>query len=79
MVGKRYLSLDTNGYFNPTGSVSYKDIENILSRIFLRDVKWREVGNKMLTEKYTRSTGLTDTNAKITKAEVVYMLIYYYK
>lgn len=79
MVGKRYLALDAYGNFNPTGPVTYKDIEGILSRIFLRDVKWREVGNKMLTEKFTRSAGLTDTNSKITKAEVVYMLIYYYK
>ncbi|OJV66868.1 MAG: hypothetical protein BGO41_05490 [Clostridiales bacterium 38-18] len=78
-VGKRYFSLDANSNFNPSGSVTYKDVENMLSRMFLRDIKWREVGNKMLTEKFTKSVGLTDINAKITKAEAVYMLIYFFK
>ena len=78
MVGKRYLTLDANGNFNPSQTVSYTEVENMLSKMFLRDVKWTEVSNKMLMEKYTRSTGATNRGAAITKAEIAYMLINYF-
>ncbi len=79
VVSKRYLTLDSKGNFNPSASISYKEVEQMLSGIFLRDVKWSEIGNKMLTEKFTRSMGLTNINAPVNKAEAAFMLIYYFK
>ena len=79
MVGKRYLTLDSSSNFNPNQTVSYHEIENMLSKMFLRNMSWKEVSNKMLMEKFARSQGASDINAAITKAEVAYMITVFFR
>ncbi len=79
VVGKRYFKLDSKGAFNPNQTVTYAEVEEILSMMFLRTVKWSEVSGKMMTEKFTRSAGIANKNATLTKAEAAYMLYMYIK
>lgn len=79
MVNKGYMKLDAKGNFNASGEVSYADAEHMLSVMFTRNVKWTEVSNKMMTEKFVRSVGATNTSASMTKAEAAYMLTVFYK
>lgn len=79
MVGKRYMKLDAKGAFNPSANVTYTETESILSNMFLRNVSWSEISNKMLVEKYARSVGATNRAAFLTKAEAAYMMIVFYK
>ncbi|MCA0386461.1 MAG: hypothetical protein LCH34_12775 [Firmicutes bacterium] len=79
MVGKRYMTLDAQGRFNPGAMVSYADLEYTMSMIFTRTVNWSEVSSKMLTEKFTKSPGTTNKAAYMTKAEAAYMLIYFFR
>ncbi|GAB6108754.1 S-layer homology domain-containing protein [Fusibacter bizertensis] len=79
MIGKRYLTLDSNGNFNPTLPVSYSEVETMLSKMFLRNVSWKEISNKMLMEKYARSSGALNTSESITKAEVAYMITVFFR
>lgn len=79
MVGKKYLALDAKGNFNPNQTVTYRDVENMLSKMFLRDVSWNEVSKSMLMDKFTRSIGTTNKDAAMTKAEAAYMLLYYFQ
>jgi len=74
MVGKKYMTLDAKGNFNPNSTFTYADFEYTFSMMFLRDVKWTEVSSKMLTEKFTRSPGATNKAATMTKAEAAYAL-----
>ncbi len=79
MVGKRYLMLDSNANFNPNQTITYSEIENMLSKMFLRNVSWKEISNKMLMDKFARSAGATNTSAFITKAEVAYMITVFFR
>ena len=79
MVGKRYMKLDAKGAFNPSGTITYAETEVVLSNMFLRNVSWSEVSNRMLTEKFARSAGATNKAASLTKAEAAYMMIVFYK
>lgn len=79
VVGKRFFKLDAKGAFNPSQTVSYAEVEEILSMMFLRTVKWSEVSGKMMTEKFTRSAGITNKDAALTKAEAAYMLYMFIK
>lgn len=79
VVGKRYMKLDASGSFNPSQRVTYAEVEEILGMMFLRTVSWTEVSGKMLTEKFTRSAGISNKNAVLTKAEAAYMLYMFVK
>ncbi len=79
MVGKKYMTLDSKGNFNPNSTVSYLQVEEIFGSILLRDVKWSEISSKMLTEKFAKSQGIVDKNAALTKAEAAYMMVVFYK
>ena len=79
MINKGYMKLDANGNFNPSGEVSYADAERTLGSMLTRTVNWSEVSDKMMTEKYTRSVGATNTSASMTRAEAAYMLAVFFK
>lgn len=79
MVNKGYMKLDASGNFNPSGLVTYSDVEHMLSVMYTRSFKWSEISDKMLTEKFTRSAGATNLNANVTKAETAFMLISVFK
>lgn len=79
MVNKGYMKLDASGNFNPSGLVTYADVEHMLSVMYTRSFKWSEISDKMLTEKFTRSAGATNVYANVTKAETAFMLISVFK
>lgn len=79
MVGKKYLALDAKKNFNMNNTVSYAEMESMFSMMFLRDVKWAEIANKMLNEKFTKSPGTTNKWGAITKAEAAYSIYVFLK
>ena len=79
MVGKKYLALDAKKNFTLNNTVSYAEMESMFSMMFLRDVKWTEIANKMLNEKFTKSPGTTNKWGAITKAEAAYAIYVFLK
>lgn len=64
-----------DGTFKPNDPISYKEIQIIMGRV-LNDsnFSWSKISTEMLYDRKVRSKGINDLNAKITRAEVVYML-----
>lgn len=79
MVGKGYMKLDSKAAFNMKSNVTYTQFESMLSMMFTRTFSWDEIANKMKTEKYKESEGLTKKSALMTKAEVAYALYTLFK
>ena len=81
---EKYISYSlTNGYiigypdryFRPNNSITYKEVDYIMSRV-LKDptFKWEKYAEKMQYEKKTRSSSYNSYNNYITRAEFSYML-----
>ncbi len=77
VIGRAYMKLDADGKFNPDETVSYKEVEEIMSSILMDDFKWEDVANKMLRDKYKRSRGSESLSRPIFRDEFAYIMYLY--
>lgn len=74
VVSRKYMSLDANGAFNPSATISYMELEKVMGMVLSRTFNWNDIASKMMYEKFARSAGGMDKNEMVTKAEAAYML-----
>jgi hypothetical protein len=79
MVSKKYMNIDSLGNFNPNSTVSYIDFETIVSRIQFTSVDWKFISDKMLYERFTKSSGATNQSLPMNKAEAVYGIYEFFR
>jgi hypothetical protein len=72
VTGKGYMTLEADGTFDLSSELTYSELENTFSKMFVRTFNWQEVAVPMLYEAYTRSAGSTDKSAAVTRAEAAY-------
>ena len=77
VIERAYMKLDADGKFNPDETVSYKEVEEIMSSILMADFKWEDVASKMLHDKYKRSRGSESLLRPIFRDEFAYIMYLY--
>lgn len=77
VLNKAYMTLDAEGKFNPNNTVTYQEVESIMSSILVRAFSWNEIADKMLREKYKRSRGAESLSRPIFRDEFAYIMYLY--
>ncbi|GAU79407.1 S-layer homology domain-containing protein [Fusibacter sp. 3D3] len=77
VLERGYMKLGADGKFNPNDTVTYKEVESIMSSILAIDFKWKDIASKMLLEKYKRSRGTESLLRPIFRDEFAYVLYLY--
>lgn len=74
-MDKGYINGYSDNTFRPNASISYKEIEIIMSRVLdSPDFKWYNTSAKMMYDKQKKSNSYNSINNFATRAEIVYML-----
>ena len=74
-IKEGFLSISKDNRFNPNDSISYKELEKIINKVYgNKDFTWNRVSDKMATIKDKRCNSIDSMNNKVTRAEFSYML-----
>ncbi|MCK9216714.1 MAG: S-layer homology domain-containing protein [Firmicutes bacterium] len=74
-IGKGYFHISAGNKFNKNNTVSYKELEKIIQKVYdYKDFGWEFVSDKMARLKDKRCSSNDSTNNKVTRAEFAYLL-----